>query len=196
PGSLNSRCVQLNDSGEIIGDIPPEAEVRVIQRCDGSRPSIKPLLTQYYIWLQAAAIKDIQRRRKAEQVSRKYRRLLGDQKTIGWIENLHDKPLDDFRKYCIWRVFAPYLINVRGLTRLESFDKIKSWLDKCDSVSKLDFNAERKIDVALDRVDNYRPVSRDKLKEENDLLYGRLEREGIIQYNIISPYYRNMYYPR
>jgi len=133
------------------------------------------------VWLQSAAIKDIQRRRKAEQVSRKYRRLLGDRKTIAWIEKLHDKPLDDFRKYCIWRVFAPYLINVRGLSRLESFDTIKSWLDKCDSVSKLDFNAERKIDVALDRVDNYHPVSRDKLKEENNLLYGRLEREGIIQ---------------
>ena len=104
-----------------------------------------------------------------------------DKKTITWIERLFHKPLDDFRKYCIWRVFAPYLINVRGLSRMESFDIIKSWLDKCDSVCRLDFNAEQKIDVALDRVDNYRPVSRDKLKEENNLLYGRLEREGIIQ---------------
>jgi len=49
------------------------------------------------------------------------------------------------------------------------------------SVCRLDFNPKQKIDAALDRADNYRPVSRDKLKEENNLLYGRLESEGIIQ---------------
>jgi hypothetical protein len=82
PGSLNSRCVQLDDRGKIIGDIPPEAEVRIIQRLDGNRPSIKPLLTPYYIWLQAEAIKEIQRRRREEQKSRKYRRLLGEDYTM------------------------------------------------------------------------------------------------------------------
>jgi hypothetical protein len=140
PGSLNSKLLQLNDRGEIIVDIPPEAEVRIIQRWDGNRPSIKPLLTPYYIWLQDAAIMDIRRRRKAEQESMKYRRRLGDKKTIGWIEKLLDKPLDDFRKYCVWRVFAPYLVNVKGLSRLDTFDTVKSWLDKCNSVYRLDFN--------------------------------------------------------
>jgi hypothetical protein len=120
PGSMNSEIIQFNDKGE-INDIPSEAHVRVIRRWDGNKPSIKPLLTQYYIWLQAAAIRDIQRRRRAEQKSRTYRgyRRLGDssKKTIDWIEKLLDKPLDDFRKYCIWRVFVPYFINVRGLSR-------------------------------------------------------------------------------
>jgi hypothetical protein len=45
PGSLNSKCIQLNDRCEIMGDIPPEAEVRIIQHWDGNRPSIKPLLS-------------------------------------------------------------------------------------------------------------------------------------------------------
>jgi hypothetical protein len=58
------------------------------------------------------AIKNIQRRRKAEQKSKKFRRRLGDKNTVGWIEKLLDKPLDDFRKYCIWRIFAPYFIDV------------------------------------------------------------------------------------
>ena len=57
PGSLNSELVQLNDRGEIIGDISSQAEVRIIQRWDGNRPSIKPLLTPYYIWLQAEQLK-------------------------------------------------------------------------------------------------------------------------------------------
>jgi hypothetical protein len=180
PGSLNSKRISFNDRGEIIGDIPPEAEVRIIQRWDGNSPSIRPLLTRYYIWLQAAAIRDIQRRRKAEQASRKYRRRLGDNKTIGWIEKLLDKPLDDHRKYCIWRVFAPYFMNVRGLPRFETFNTIKSWLDKCNSVYRLDFNPTQKINTALDRVGNYRPVSCDKLKEENNLLYVRLKGERVI----------------
>jgi hypothetical protein len=181
PGSLNSKRIQFNDSGEIIGNIPPEAEVRIIQRWDGNRPSIGPLLTPYYIWLQAEGIKDIQRCRRAEQKSRKYRRRLGDKKTISWIEKLLDRPLDDFRKYCIWRVFVPYFINVRGLSRLHTFDTIKSWLDRCNCVYRLGFNPKQKIDAALDKVGNYRPVSRDKLKEENSLLYARLKSEGIIQ---------------
>lgn len=136
----------------------------------------KNSVRQYYIWLQAAAIKDIRRRRDAE---RYHRRLLGD--TITWIEKLRDKPLNDFRKYCIWRVFVPYFINVIGLSRLETFDAIKSWLDKCNSVYRLDFNPRQKIEATLDRVHNYRPVSRDKLQEENNLLYARLKVEGVIQ---------------
>ena len=102
PGSLNPKWVQFNDKGEIIGDIPPEAEVRIIQLWDGNTPSIIPLLKQYYIWLQDAIIMNVHRRRKAEQKSRQQ----GDKKTITWIEKLLDKPLDNFRKYCISRIFA------------------------------------------------------------------------------------------
>ena len=181
PGSLNSKRIQFNARGEIIGDIPPEAEVRIIQDWDGNRPSIKPLLTPCYIWLQAAAIRDMQRRRRAEQMYGKYHRQLRDKMTITWIEKLLDKPLDNFRKYCIWRVFAPYFINVRGLSRLETFNTIKAWLDKCNSVYRLDFTPTQKINTALDRVGNYRPVSCDKLKEENNLLYVRLKEYGVIQ---------------
>lgn len=94
---------------EITGDIPPEAEVRIIQRWDGNKPSIRSLLTPYYIWLQAAAIRDIQRRRKVENKSRKYRQ--GDKKTITWIEKLLDKPLDNFRK----SAFGGYLHRILSM---------------------------------------------------------------------------------
>jgi hypothetical protein len=181
PGSFNSKRIPLNDRGEIIGDIPPEAEVRVIQRWEGNKPSIKPLLTPYYIWLQAAAIKDIQRWKAEQKKSRKCRHRHRDKKTIGWIEKLCDKPLDDFREYCIWRVFAPYFINVKGLSRLQTFDAIKSWLEICNSACRLDFDSRQKINAALDRVYDYRPVSCDKLKEENNLLYVRLKTDGVIQ---------------
>jgi hypothetical protein len=106
--------------------------------------------------------------------------VLGVRKTIAWIEKLHDKPLDDFRKYCIWRVFAPYFINIKGLSGLETFNAIKSWLDKCNSVRKLDFNPERKINEELHRVRNFRPIRQDQLKEENNLLYLRLKTDDIL----------------
>ena len=44
---------------------------------------------------------------------------------------------------CIWFrclvVFPPYYINVKGLSRLEVFDTIKSWLKTCNSAYRLDF---------------------------------------------------------
>ena len=53
-------------------------------------------------------------------------------------------------------------------------------LDKCNSVSRLDFNPREKIDEAFNKVGNYRPISRAKLEQENKALYIRLENEGII----------------
>ena len=58
--------------------------------------------------------------------NRKYRRL-GDKKTIDWIELLYDRPLDNFSKHCIWRIFVPYFINVKGLPRSDAFNKISLW---------------------------------------------------------------------
>jgi hypothetical protein len=62
-----------------------------------------------------------------------------------------------------------------------AFNIIKSWLDRCNSVSRLDINPRQKIDEAFNKVGNYRPVSRDKLKEENNSLYVRLKADGVIE---------------
>jgi hypothetical protein len=63
-----------------------------------------------------------------------YRKLL--------LERLLDRPLDDFRKYCIWRIFVPYFINVKGLSRSDAFNIIKSWLDRCTFVSRQKIDEE------------------------------------------------------
>jgi hypothetical protein len=61
PGSLNSNQVTFNEKGEII-HIPPEAEVKVRQLWDGkNKPSIKPLMTQFYIWLQSDVKRELDR---------------------------------------------------------------------------------------------------------------------------------------
>ena len=35
-------------------------------------------------------------------------------------------------------ILAPYLINIKKLSYDDSYQKIKEWLDKCDSLKKLD----------------------------------------------------------
>jgi hypothetical protein len=77
--------------------------------------------------------------------------------TIDWIEKLLDTPLDDFRKYIIKFILVPYLMNILGLSRSEAFDNISTWLNNCDSVCKLRFNIDRKINEALDMVRDYLP---------------------------------------
>jgi hypothetical protein len=69
---------------------------------------------------------------------------------------------------------------MKGLPRGDAFNIIKSWLDRCNSVSRLDFNPRQKIDEELNNVGNYRPISRAKLEQENNSLYALLEKEGVI----------------
>jgi hypothetical protein len=127
--------------------------------------------------------KDIDEQMEAEQkaIRRKYRQW--DKKnTISWIERLADTPIEDARKFCIWRVFVPYLINVRGLSRVDASDRIKTWLDKCNIISRLNFDPKSKIDDVLNNVGSYYPISRARLERENNPLYTRLVREGVLKH--------------
>jgi hypothetical protein len=45
--------------------------------------------------------------------SKKTRHQTTNSTIIRWIENLLQTPLDDYRKYVIWRILVPYLINIR-----------------------------------------------------------------------------------
>ncbi|MGA9841408.1 MAG: hypothetical protein WBQ25_03755 [Nitrososphaeraceae archaeon] len=70
--------------------------------------------------------------------------------SIPWIETLLQTGLSDHRKYCIWRILTPYLLNIRGMSSEESFGFIKDWLDKCNELERLNFNPKSKIRVSLD----------------------------------------------
>jgi hypothetical protein len=81
--------------------------------------------------------------------------------------------LTDFRKYCIWRILGPYLINKRNLSEDESFRIIENWLDKCSELEPLDFDADYKINEGLNGAikKGYFPISLKDLKEEHSELY-------------------------
>jgi non-catalytic primase subunit PriX-like protein len=170
PGSLNSKCI----------DKEQDTEVKIIQKWDGKRPSIQPLLRDFRRWLIQKRINDIEELKKQEKKHRRFEIVTSqDQENkdrinkIKWIENgILENTLPDHRKYIIWRVLSPYLLNVKKLPKEEAYFLIKDWLDKCDKLEKLNFNAKVKIKEGLKGASKgYYPISLEKLKEENKTLY-------------------------
>jgi hypothetical protein len=153
PGSINSK------NGN---------EVKVLQKWNGQRPSIVPLLGIFYSWLAT---------NKAEQEVRfsSFSSYKLDRTSINWIESLLKTPLDDYRKTIANLVLAPYLVNIRQLQYDAAFMIIKSWLEQCTSLRKLDFNADYITNAALvnARKTNYKPMRLDTLKQRNPEIYKR-----------------------
>ncbi|HEY7078848.1 MAG TPA: hypothetical protein VH500_04040 [Nitrososphaeraceae archaeon] len=59
---------------------------------------------------------------------------------IKWIESLLQTPIEDNRKFLVWRFLVPYLINIRRLDGDEANNTVRSWLDKCRVLRQLNFN--------------------------------------------------------
>lgn len=84
------------------------------------------------------------------------------------MERLLQIPLGDNRKYCLWRILGPYLLNVRKLTPEQATDIMDEWLDKCDKVRKLEFRSRYNINSVIRGNKGYLSISFTKLKKEND----------------------------
>ena len=169
PGSLNSKCIPNKDQ---------DPEVKIIERWDGKRPSIQPLLRDFRRWLIQKIIDDIEELKKQEKKRARFQIITSQNQSkaitkIKWIEKgILESPLPDHRKYIVWRILSPYLLNVKKIPKEESYSIIKDWLDKCDILEKLNFNAKIKIKEGLKGASKgYFPISMDKLKEENKSLY-------------------------
>jgi hypothetical protein len=192
PHSFNSKLVQFDGSWRII-NIPPESEVRVVKGryWDDIRREIDPILPDYYTSLQDKVSMDldeqldrIKKRTAAKRPRGNYKgrykdRYKGKHK-LDWIERLLDTPLDDYRKYTTKFIIVPYLANIRRLSREDTWDITSTWLNECDLKCSLRFNIDRKINEALDKVDDYLPQGRDKLRTELTPLYTLLEEKGIV----------------
>jgi hypothetical protein len=87
---------------------------------------------------------------------------------IRWIETLLQIPIPDNRKYALWRIVAPYLINVRKLSHEDALSIIKEWLDKCEKLRPLvDVNNRIKPTLSAAVRKGYLPISFSDLKIEN-----------------------------
>jgi hypothetical protein len=101
---------------------------------------------------------------------------------VSWIELLLQTPISNYRKYCIWRIFAPYLLNSRHLSYDESFNIIREWLDKCNQLERITFNINQKINEGLRGAERKGclQVRKDRLEEDNGGLYYLLQDRGLI----------------
>ena len=80
-----------------------------------------------------------------------------------WIEKLLETPIEDGRKYALWKILCPYLVNIKKLEYEESFEILKKWLENCNTLRKLDFNPDTEIKSKLSNVKYYNPISMKKL---------------------------------
>jgi hypothetical protein len=98
PGSFNSKLAELNEKGEVV-NIPESAEVKIMQEWNGVRPSIKPLLSDFYIFLADSKLKEIHRNIKSRNNSVRYDN--NHNHKIRYIEALLQIPIPDHRKYTL-----------------------------------------------------------------------------------------------
>ena len=168
PHTFNSKCIENRS----ISSQPSEVTVR--QTWDGYRAPINYLLRDFRRYLINDKLKELRRRRTRKGNHRWYQK--NDKSTIPWIESLLQMPIEDGRKYAIWRIIAPYLLNKKGLTHEEAVCSIRGWLESCSALRKLDFDANEKIKESLrSAAKGYYPISLSKLKEDLPALYNHTQ---------------------
>ena len=153
PGSVNSKH---------------QTEVKIIQKWNGLRPSIKLLIGDF---LTCLTQRKIENGRKLSKYQKFTNNIFSNPNTTSWIEKLLQTPINDFRKYCLWKILCPYLINIKKTSPEESFLILDNWLDKCDRMKALGYSKCTVIKDKLRYVKHYKPISLDQLKKENSELY-------------------------
>ncbi len=105
-GTYDSKCLDRGLSRE-------EFKVKIIQKWDGKRLPIQLLLKGFRIWIVQ---EEIDLRRKIEKLKSKEKPTsTNDTDSISWIERLLQTPIEDERKYYLWRIISPYLLNGKNL---------------------------------------------------------------------------------
>jgi hypothetical protein len=151
PGSINSKNGQT---------------VKITQKWDGVRAEINYLLTGFSRHIINENYIEL---KKAQKLKQKSSVSVDQNNCIGWIERLLQTPLQDYRK-------VPYLLNIRRLSEQGTTDIIVDWLNQCKQLRRLDFNYKQKIKDGIEGAkEGYLPISREKLRNENSILYSLLQ---------------------
>ncbi len=163
PGSYNSKI-----SGQKQVVIPSIPQVKIIQKWNGYRPPVNPLLYEFYLHLAAKRIEEfsVSRRTGKEKAIPVFSK-------IRWIDKLLVTPIPDYRKHSISLILAPYLINIRKNNIDHAYKIIESWLDTCKSLRNLDSDFKYRIRRALfdAKKKQIPPMKFETLKIKNNRLY-------------------------
>lgn len=172
PYTFNSKNLLTNNEND-----REKAEVKIEQKFDNH--NVKPinikLLRDYRLWL---ADNDLLREKKKNSRLQNKSYNIIDKKELEkkyfWIERLLQTPIPCFRRYCLYHILVPYLVNIRKLNSEKCYDVLKIWLEKCNGLSTIPFNIESEIKTRLIAVKDYEPLSLYKLRTENAELYDLL----------------------
>ena len=74
---------------------------------------------------------------------------------------------------------CPYLVNIKKLEYEHSCKILNTWLEKCNRLRELSFNADREIKTKLKYVKHYSPLSIKTLENDNRNLYFLLMKKVI-----------------
>jgi hypothetical protein len=154
-----------------------QAEVKIIHEFDKNYIlSINSkLLRSFRLWLVDNDLRNQQERLKRFNKSSSKSKKDDTIKTCVWIEMLLQTPIPHHRKYCLFKIIVPYLVNIRKLSNDECFDIVNKWLEKCNSISKISFDIDTEIKTRLKAVKDYKPISIPKLRKENAELFNLFE---------------------
>ncbi len=153
PGSINSKY---------------STEVSIVQKWNEYRPRIRLLIGDFHAYLVEYKIK---RERKLKKSNHLGNNIETNSNTIKWIEKLLETPIEDGRKYALWKILCPYLVNIKKLVYEQSFEILKTWMEKCNNLKALDFNPNAEIKNKLRNVKHYSPISIKTLQNDNKELY-------------------------
>jgi Primase X len=162
PGSINSKNGQ---------------HVELLYKWNDIKPKINYLLSDFCIYLADQRSQELIAFAKAKSKSS----IKSDNPNyaLQWIENLLQTPIANGRKYCIWRILTPYLINRKKYSAEQCENIINTWLDKCSSLERISFNGRQKINDCIRRVEEFGPAHPDKLRQEYPELYDLLTEYGV-----------------
>ncbi len=155
PGSINSKY---------------STEVSIVQKWNGYRPSIKLLIGDFYAYLGDNKVT----KKGQKHYNQSNNKFQTSTNNIPWIGKLLETPIEDGRKYALWRILCPYLENIKKMSPEESFLILDNWLDQCDMMKALGYNKHTLIKNKLRYVNNYKPISHERLKKENNELYNKI----------------------
>jgi hypothetical protein len=152
------------------------AQVSIIKRWDNSiKPRITLLLGSFSAYLKDQKLKEqrIRQQNAAFMTSSITENIL-------WIDKLLQTGISNGRKYCIWHILVPYLVNRKCLSAEQSTNIIMDWLNRCSQIARLDFNSNSRIDYALRHVGKYSPVHPETVRKEHYILFQLLKAQGVL----------------
>jgi Primase X len=135
PGSINGKCLDNKDRR-----LSENIRVKTLQKWNGSRsPVTREFIEDFRTYLEQKRTDELYNSNNYKQQKKLLTNVRNKNNNCNryrYIEKLLQTPIEEYRKRVLWRILCPYLINVRKLSYDESFQILREWLDKCNSVRK------------------------------------------------------------